>query len=235
VAQLYSMTAALEHFSNEFGGYPPSDANDGARVPYCGAMRLAEAMSGQDLLGFHVDSVFRANGRDDHGVLLYPSDPSKENMQKRRGPFIQSESADAHRLVEIYGEGKTGPFSEDVFVCCDVYERERPSGRKAGMPILYYRADTVATAHDVNDPNNPNNIYDYRDNHALVALGVPGEPNAVHPLADPRRFYMNTRDERVAAKSRPYQADKFILLSAGRDGLYGTADDVFNFEWRYRE
>jgi hypothetical protein len=234
-AQLHSLFAGLELFRNEFGSYPPSDANDAAGVPYCGAMKLAEAITGQDLLGVHVNSVFRADGQDGRGVLLYPSDPSKENMQERQGPFIQADSANAYRLVDIYGQGNTGPFPEDAFVCCDVYERERPGGRKIAMPILYYRADTASTGHDPNDPENPDNIYGYRDNHALVVLGVPGDPNAVHPLADSRRFYMNTRDERVATKSQPYHADKFILLSAGRDGLYGTSDDVFNFQWKYRE
>lgn len=229
------MIAALELFSNEFGGYPPSDANDGFGMPYCGAMKFAEAVTGKDLLGFHVNSTFRTDGRDASGLLLYPDEPSKENIQQRQGPYIQEESANAYRLADVYGQGNTGPFPEDVFVCCDVYERERPSGQETGMPILYYRADTTATAHDVNDPNNPDNIYDYRDNQALVALGVPGEPNAVHPFAAPRRFYLNTRSDKVVSESRPHRADTFILLSAGPDGLYGTADDVFNFEWNYRQ
>jgi hypothetical protein len=28
---------------------------------------------------------------------------------------------------------------------------------------------------------------------------------------------------------RPVKADTFILLSAGKDGIYGTLDDVANF------
>ena len=32
------------------------------------------------------------------------------------------------------------------------------------------------------------------------------------------------------AGNRPYRADSYILMSAGFDGLYGTKDDVFNFE-----
>jgi hypothetical protein len=28
----------------------------------------------------------------------------------------------------------------------------------------------------------------------------------------------------------PYRADSFILISAGKDGDFGTADDVFNFD-----
>jgi len=35
--------------------------------------------------------------------------------------------------------------------------------------------------------------------------------------------------------SRPHRADTFILISAGQDGQYGTADDICNFEWKYRE
>jgi hypothetical protein len=100
------------------------------------------------------------------------------------------------------------------------------------MPILYYRANSKGTAHDVNNPDNPENIYDYRDNQILLRLGVPGEPNAGHPLADPKRFYMNTQSN---STSRPYNVDKFILISAGEDGLYGTADDICNFDWKYRE
>lgn len=29
--------------------------------------------------------------------------------------------------------------------------------------------------------------------------------------------------------------DSYILISAGWDGIYGTADDVCNFTWNYRE
>lgn len=236
VAQLRSLYTALELSSHERDGYPPSEANDPTGAPYCGAMKLAEALMGRDLLGFHPNSTFRADGLDPYGeAVLYPVDPSKDNLGLREGPYIESPPAKAWRLVDIYGEGNTGPFPEDMFVLCDVYECKRPSGERIGMPILYYRADTKATAHDVNDPNDPSSIYDYRDNHAIVALGVPGDPNAVHPMADPQRFYLNTRDRRVLEESRPYRADTFILLSAGWDGLYGTADDVFNFEWKYRE
>jgi hypothetical protein len=104
-----------------------------------------------------------------------------------------------------------------------------------GMPILYYRADTSATLDDVNDPDNPQNIYDYRDNHALINLGVPGKPGRTHPLAGPKRFYLSTQNDLVSGTSRPYRADSCILISADRDGLYGTADDICNFAWRYRE
>lgn len=72
-ARLHSMDAALELFNNEFGSYPPSDANDSTGKPYCDAMKLAEAMMGQDLLGCHPKSVFRRDGLDTAGTFdLYP-------------------------------------------------------------------------------------------------------------------------------------------------------------------
>lgn len=236
VAQLHSMEAALELFAFEFKGYPPSDATDPIGAPYCGAMKLAEAILGRDLIGCHSASVFRADGFDPNGeMMLYPNEPDKEDLKFRKGPYLQRENANAYRLADVYGEGRAGPFDGNLFVLCDTFIHKRPSGKKTGMPILYYRADRTGTAHDVNDPDNPANIYDYRDNQMLVGLGVPSEPNAVHPLSDPRRFYMNTMSNKIPAQSRPYQPDSFILISAGYDGLYGTADDICNFDWKYRE
>ena len=226
-AQFHSIAAALELFDNEFEGYPPSDATDPTGAAYCGAMKLCEAMMGRDLQGFHPDSVFRADGKDDKGRDLY----ERSNLLARRGPFLPPECADALTLADIYGKGKTAPSREDIFVLCDVYRRKRETGKEAGMPILYYEADTSKAAHDVNDPGNPENIYNYKDNHALVGLGVPGKPGKQHPLfANPGMFYEMTRDKKVKDKSMPCKADSYILISAGYDGLYGTEDDVTNFD-----
>jgi hypothetical protein len=136
--------------------------------------------------------------------------------------------------VDIYGEGQTGPFDPNIIVICDTYLRSRLGPLKTGMPVLYYRADPDGTAHDADDPDNPNNIYDYRDNQMLLALGAPDEPNVIHPLSDPKRFYRNTQNTKVREKRKPHNAESFILISAGRDGLYGTRDDICNFEWKYR-
>jgi len=230
-AQLHSIEAGLELCDSQFNGYPPSNANDVTGLPYCGAMKLAEAMMGQDEMGFHPKSTFRADGLDPNAhTRLYVAD----TLRDRPGPFLPLENANLYRLVDVYGKGKTGPFPEDTYVLCDTYAKKRPSGKKVGMPILYYCADTSGTSHDANNPDNPGNIYDYRDNLVLITLGVPGDPSAVHPLTDPRRFYLNTQNTQVAEPA-PYRRDSYLLISAGWDGLYGTADDICNFEWWYRE
>lgn len=241
-AQLHSIDAATELFKNEFENYPPSDANDPNGLPYCGAMKLAEALIGRDLLGFHTQSVFRQDGLDAAGdVVLYRNiqdgldfSSLQPDLPDKEGPYLPKEYANISRLAEIYGKGRTSPFPEDYLVLCDTFKKKRPSGKKTGMPILYYRADPNRTVHDVNNPDNPENIYNYKDNQALIALGIPRKPKAVHPLLDSKRFYKMTQDHKSDSASIPYRPDTYLLISAGSDGRYGTDDDIVNFNWKYR-
>ena len=188
-------------------------------------MKLCEAMLGQDLLGFHPDSVFNRDGLDSAGKQLYDI----TTQASRKDLYLTLESANLYRLEEIYED--VGLFDGNNYVICDTYLNKRHSGKKIGMPVLYYKADTSKTAHDVNNPDNPNNIYNYKDNHSLLALGVPGQPDIKHPMyEDPSIFYKMTKNYKVSTENRPIKADTFILLSAGKDGLYGTKDDIGNFD-----
>ncbi len=246
MAMFHSIDAALELFNNEFDGYPPSGAMDSAtpQEHYCGAMKLCEAMMGQDLLGFHTNSVYRKDGSD--GMTpptdLYPSTPTPNNLKARKGPFLPLESANAFRMGDIYKD--LGPFDPCSFVLCDEYTRAMQTGKKTGMPILYYKANTANNGHhDPDNPANPpqpslpsqdeGNIYNYYDNYFLIERGKPWTDLA-HSLVDYKIFYKLTKSHKITTAVRPYRADSYILLSAGFDGEYGTADDIFNFEWKYR-
>jgi type II secretory pathway pseudopilin PulG len=253
MAQFNAMGAAIELFNNEYDGYPPSNALDSAPQPqaYCGAMKLCEALMGQDLLGFHSNSVFRRDRLDSTETLdLYPVDidslPANlrdNNLKARKGPYLQAENANAWRMEDIYGSDNVAPFLGTTFVLCDVYDRQMQSGEKTGMPILYYKADTANSFH--NPTLNPTptdskgNIYNYWDNHALVSLGKPWQPKggatSAHKLATPERFYKNTQSDQITTTQRPYRADTYILISAGWDAEYGTADDICNYKWKYTE
>jgi hypothetical protein len=223
--------AAIEQYKSEFGVYPPSGALDPVMTDYCGAMKLCEAMVGQDLEGFHPDSVFRRAGMDAASMLqLY----SSSTLSARRGPFLGAQHSFEIGQIWIAGTGSFIPTSR---VLCDAYKRVMPSGIEAGMPVLYYRADPNGALHDpslvaaMTPLDNRGNIYNWLDNHELLALGVPGSPAPVnHPLADPVKFYDMTRDKTVTGSSVPHNPDSYILISAGRDGYYGTADDLTNFE-----
>lgn len=250
-AQFHSIDSAIELFNNAWDGYPPSDALDEDNVNYCGAMKLCEAMVGQDLMGFHPNSRFTRDFRDGKGNLLYDKDPTssaddpdEDNLRARKGPYLQLENANTYRLWHLYGGGNTGPFfsgdGEDLFVLCDVYNRVRhqDTGKGVGMPVLYYKANTSNTIHDPNGPfptagDDEDYIYNYLDNDELVKLGLPWDTTGMdtHPLVDRAKFYEITRDDRIDIDTgRPYRPDSYILISAGFDGKYGTDDDIFNFK-----
>ena len=259
-AQFHSIDVAMELFKTEFDDYPPSGWKDesGAKNHYCGAMKLAEAMLGQDLLGFHPRSLFMAYGTVDGTPAtddLYPEDLATiakedrdENLRARKGPYLQLENANAYSLQALYGEAGnfTAVDPNELFVMCDVYTRVKntQTGKKVGMPILYYRANTSNTLHAENASELPGggdgaddggNIYNYYDNDELVKLGMPWDTAGTpHPLwsggGKPITFYEKTRNKKISVLSRPYNADTYILLSAGFDGIYGTDDDIFNFQ-----
>jgi len=242
-AQYHSIEAAIELFNNEFDGYPESGALDPMGESYCGAMKLCEAMMGQDMLGFHSNSVFRADGRDAMDTVdLY--DPTAD-LTARKGPYLPPESADAVELQEIWSSG-TGPdFRPESRVMCDVYTRKLDSGRKAGMPILYYKADTTGRGRfhyssvvgSMTPTDSQRNIYNFLDNQDLLDLSMPDAVATAYsyPLEDPERFYQNTLSDKVTTTARPFRADTYILISAGYDAEYGTADDIMNFQWKYKE
>lgn len=245
-AQFHSIDVAMELFNNQWDGYPSSDARDEANQDYCGAMKLCEAMIGQDLMGFHPNSHFRSDCTDGAGNPLYatptngfdPSVTDPENLKVRK-TYLQLENVHAYRLWNIYGTGNP-TFQDDLFVLCDVYNQVRnvDTGKKIGMPILYYKANTSNTKHDPNGPfpvpaNDGDFIYNYLDNDELVSLPLPWAPTKQHPMAGAAGapiFYEMTRDKKISIDSgRPNRADSYILISAGPDGEYGTSDDIFNF------
>jgi hypothetical protein len=115
--------------------------------------------------------------------------------------------------------------------------------RKAGTPILYYRANT-SSKYEL-DPGGGVSVYEQpyniNDNVALINLGRltqsglfgefhklvntapnPGEVNFYEYITDPQ-LYAST------GRRLPYNPDSYILISAGLDGLYGTEDDITNF------
>jgi prepilin-type N-terminal cleavage/methylation domain-containing protein len=280
-AQLHAIGTGVEAFSAENDGYPDSNGWDGdpsaplARgYAYCGAMKLAEAMVGQDLRGFNPDSRFRRNGFP--GVLL-PEDAPWDGMPyppyntigvtvdltgyaeniKKRKTYLQLENANATQIRDIWtvSDIKTySGFEPNSLVLCDVYSRATSlrTGKKIGMPVLYYKADTTKTVFPTDSSfyNNSNcqsisssYIYDYRDNYDLVYLPIPWDTSHCHPMAcfpsgwtpeggkpNPWLFYQKISNKKMPSSNPwPYRADTFILMSAGYDGEYGTGDDIFNF------
>ena len=260
-AQFNAIGFALEAFRAEtaFGDYPPSNENMPPDFTdfYCGAQKLAEAIVGQDGFGVHPKTLFRGDGLadidgggtiddplyyklDGSGLSTLPQVEIDANLQSRKGPFLDLETANAVKLSDLYSGV---PESRNNFVLADMYEmvKHRRTQKRTGMPILYYRADTTKTMHDPTDymplhPATTDNIYNVADSfNCIVSPAPPFDSSLEHPLAsDPPDsfavFYERTWNKNFTAPKRPYNADTFILQSAGLDGLYGTVDDVFNLD-----
>lgn len=264
-AQFHAINTGLEMFKADFGDYPesydnavqPKSAIVAANTTYCGANKLAEAMAGLDYLGFHPNADFRGDGVNAIAdrvapfgmvdrIIYHPNtsyspnwETADENIQARKGPYVELENANAFRMDEVYTSA-LAPFvagwdGRYPLTLCDVYARKRggAGGKKTGTPILYYRAHTNFTLQDsVTDPTA--SIYNFYDNDALLALNMPDDnttPHELYRVAGQEFVNFDTmiRNKNVQMINRPYRAGSFILISAGKDGSFGTGDDVFNF------
>jgi len=246
-AQFAAIDMAVMAFRNDFGDYPPSTLDTSFPSPnyYCGAQKLAEALLGWDLLGFHPKSEWHFDGLETKsgspsGEWAY--DPGKlrngglDTLHERRGPYLETSKANAFRLGDLFappGNLTAGPAA----VMCDVFTAKQVAigGKtvKAGTPILYYRANTASKSFAL--PDIPQDrIYNAYDNQELVLLGKMMEPATSHPLVNIANLYNfdsagGVRDPKITTVPWPYRPDSYILISAGADGLYGTSDDIHNF------
>ncbi len=224
-AQFHSIGIAIDLFNAEWDGYPPSEALDGAGAPYCGAMKLAEAMVGKDSWGFNPDSDFTA------GLGTPPLYGPGATLSGRK-QYLKLEGANVETIGSLYKP--PGPFDPCEVVLCDVYAHRTHTGERLGMPILYYRANTSNTLHSPTTTPLSDNIYNYEDNKELTLnlKTYEGEDHWLNPLT----FYEEIRNKKIDINmARPYRADSYILISAGPDGKYGLdaggkTDDVLNFQ-----
>ncbi len=233
-AQFATIELALEAFKNDDGDYPPSDWTPAPLTgDYCGAQKLAEALLGWDLLGFHPKSAWRADGLDaGDGPGTY--DPAQtrdingdgvpDTFDERKGPYLELANVGAFRLLDLFGINIVF-LDLDTYVICDVFGAKKISmanGKivRAGAPILYYRANTSGKMITT--------IYD-RINNFLLVGAMEWVEGREHPLDDSGIFYNYIQDPKITARDWPYRPDSYILISAGADGLYGTPDDITNF------
>jgi prepilin-type N-terminal cleavage/methylation domain-containing protein len=243
-AQITTIDLALSAFKNDDGDYPPSVWSGSPSQRYCGSQKLAEALLGWDLMGFHPKSAWRADGLDENGGE-WTYDPAKvrgdATLHERKGPYLELATANAFRLGRVGTiDGLFDPTGSIVapepYVICDVFGVKKitlsAAGKTAiaGTPILYYKANT--SSKNIDDPDTRKRIYDVGDNEALVALGRLADQKP-HKLENPTQFYWYIKDPKVtamdAAGGWPYRPDSYILISAGADGNYGTEDDIRNF------
>ena len=267
-AQFHSIEVGIDLYVAEYETYPESNNNSVApthlydATPYTGAQKLAEAMVGLDFLGFHHNSDFRADGQFIHPVDtttdVYHAgsdyDPvntaytetAEANVQARN-KFIDLENANAFMIEDVYNDIDTFLFKPNfrvypTLVLCDVYTMKRTSGKKAGTPILYFKANTLFKFQDSTNGSTLDDVYNYDDNGLLLSVGSADSSAVAHPLADGvddlldfdniliNQQVLEASGGTGVGAQVPYKSQSYILMSAGKDGLFGNSDDIYNFK-----
>ncbi len=89
--------------------------------------------------------------------------------------------------------------------------------------------------------NDPDTGFRYKlSKFAASTAGVPPEPETFDPELDEDQtyrytfsYYILNRNAYESSQKRtviPQRKDSFLLITPGKDKIYGTADDVTNFE-----
>jgi prepilin-type N-terminal cleavage/methylation domain-containing protein len=230
-----------------------------------GAHLLVDALVGRDFLGYdpkapvvgqtNYDRWNPNNDREDpyipvDGVDVTSSDKPPEDAF---GRIVASGGFDPQPV------GVEGPnaLTGSRALTCKVFRD------KFGWPILYYRANpnanqTTPIIQTATGQSYGDGFYDGMDNagftsytqtlpcHRIadaslglpVAVGTYGQALSnrfAEYIRSFRASTYDTTDPLDIARPRPVKADRFIILSAGKNGIYGDLDDVANFQTQSTE
>ena len=234
-----SISMGLEQFKNEMGYYPGSsmgtmrtiDADgDGSgdapgNDPDTGAHHLANAMFGIDMLGYnknHYYYVDPATGEPSPRQELYVNAENLNVINFRRLADLDAANGTTDCVDKKVVLGLPANWDNLNPIIADDFKQNRPRA------ILYYRArPNKFSIVSANLAAPGDGIYNPNDNAAF--WGAASDAGFFAEFAS----YAHNPVSSVGwgdATARPYNKDSFLLISAGPDGLYGTSDDVCNFE-----
>ncbi|MFA6135354.1 MAG: type II secretion system protein [Phycisphaerae bacterium] len=188
-----------------------TDTNYTRNFVASGAQTLAWALGGADMQG--------TPGFGNLTALYAVDNTTKKPLNLRYGPYLDLTKVALKTTTSPDGNANYNPV---VPVILDDFSR----------PVLYFRANASLDGY---------NRYSLGDNRALLRWNGVSD-SASDPLANPAASIKFGDDNNYNAfpgfirnaKSAIPQCsnnDSFILISAGPDMLYGTADDITNFNF----
>ncbi|MCK4629451.1 MAG: type II secretion system protein [Sedimentisphaerales bacterium] len=216
---------------------------DGDDPPDQGAHRLVEALFGLEYLGFQTEHYYYT----ENGIpMKLNTNTGRLEETKLWGPYLQIENVNLGTMQEAHANSTEFPDGSrnDNSVFVDTLDRKAPKA------ILYYRARASKRLHwPQSGEYYGYSIYNYDDNMEITQDENLSTNEPFHPMfADPTdiddgfyKFIWNpitgivpggsSRETDLRESSaRPFNKDTFMLINAGRDHEYGTADDICNFQ-----
>jgi len=203
----------------------------------------------------HGTDVYASAARGSSAAEIAASD------NRRKEIYIEQKDDGCYAIADLYDGNTGQLYSPSGFnqarapVLTDIFRRKRvelttETGQlrrvKVGSPVLYFKADTATDRFKGTPPlgNYRKYIYNYEDNRAIIELGTVRDPTVKHrydqnvtetvngqSLNGVEFFYHKIMNPDVDAYEKPYNPKTFILMSAGWDGVFGTKDDVTNFNY----
>ena len=182
------------------------------------------------------------------------------SLARRKGPYCEIKYGEVLMVSEvwsdkgpsrIYGGNNAKPVERSPIIM-DVFNRNDTLAGRTGMPILYFKGDSTklfrvdSSRQTVVNPNSAQYsqwAYNFDDN--LPVLQLPWlrdttQAGATVHYRDPddasknqaQVFYERITQQADASRHfyKPYNAATFILISAGWDGIFGTKDDIVNYD-----
>lgn len=233
-----------------------NDTTDGVS----GASLLLMALAGADLQGTPGFVDLNGNGywSDDTSAATNDAyelnNTTKVPIQPRFGPYVDIEKISI--TPKKPGTSVTDPeFVIKTAKLPSSTKLKLPMFLDTfGFPIAYWRADRSATTITYNIAGGTPGIYAFEDNRFLTGEMDSGQPgldlgagtehgivkDAPTPLpTDPSLFNLPQdrdtfawyiHDPNVTVNLLPKNRDSYLIVSPGPDALYGTADDVTNFQ-----
>lgn len=175
--------------------------------------------------------------------------------------FKHFEARTLNEIYEATGSVFTASGTIKAPILTDVFTNNPVLGGrgKTGSPILYFKANRSRKEWEFRTPN-PDSVdwapdvyrhwvYNLNDNRALLELGIanadlvtedaPHHYPDIYPEGDGVTlvggFYRSITHgaATVGPNSgyRPFNPSTYLLISAGYDGVYGTEDDITNFDY----
>jgi prepilin-type N-terminal cleavage/methylation domain-containing protein len=226
----------------------------GAANPIYGANILVDAMVGRDFLGYDPRSAPTGAGFPNPYNRWDPGNDRRQPYIPVDGIDVTSPNDPPEDQAGVLPPQTQRQIPSGNGLYCRVFRD------KFGWPILYYRASPTANQNTpiIQTGNEPANqlfgegVYDGLDNEPFTSYGAPNphkifDANQDFPVPAgnygpelTNRFAEFIRSIRATTYDpaqpeqiqipRPVKSDRFILLSAGRDGIWGNLDDVANYE-----
>ena len=247
-ADLHALSLGLDQYHADFNMYPNSSMVDGATGAYGGAIPQGagyEVMA-EALLGFLPGNLdgYPPSGQTGYTFSPSPLTPLSQTQgftmapyKKVYGPYISVTAAD---IFMVAGTSATYP-SQYYFT--DAFGQSATTNG-ALLPILYFSANTNPAGTTASGATKPTIFGNYYTNSLGSASlpgifnvgddnnppgpsgvpspgpGVPPTPGFLNLIGDPQQ------DNTVDSGATIMGSNGYLLVSAGSDGQYFTADDI---------